>query len=81
VIVSNRELKDLWNERVREAHVQASKEFRATWGEHFENRLNDDSNLAIVLARRQESEPLAEYVRVLKIFSELVLSGKEPHGA
>jgi len=50
-------------------------------GEHFENRLNDDSNLAIRLARRRESEALQEYVRVLKIFTDMVLSGKEPHGA
>ena len=79
--MKHREIEDPWNERARGAHlqyVQASTAFRTTWDEHFENHLSDDSNLALLRGGRRESEALREYMRVLKIFSDPVLSGKTP---
>ena len=74
-------LEDTWRERVRNARIryeQAAKTFRATWGEHFEERVTSDPTFAIQQARQVESEALAEYVRVLKIFTDLVIHGKLP---
>ena len=77
-------LEDEWREKVRNARIryeQATKAFRATWGEHFEERLTSDPTFAIEQSRKVESEALAEYVRVLKIFTDLVIHGKQPPGS
>lgn len=78
---SHRELENIWRERLRKARLnyeEAAKAFKATWGEHFEERLTADPTFAIQQARRLESDALAEYMRVLKIFSDLVLRGTIP---
>ncbi|PWU05908.1 MAG: hypothetical protein C5B51_13565 [Terriglobia bacterium] len=75
------ELENLWRGHLREARVryeEASRLFRATWGEHFERRLTEDPTFAIQNARQAEVKALNEYVRVLKIFTDLVLHGKVP---
>ena len=78
---SKRELEDVWRERLRDARLkyeQASKAFRATWGEHFESKLTADPTIAIQGARNLESQALAEYTRVLEVFADLVVNGKLP---
>jgi hypothetical protein len=78
---SRQELEEIWRQRVRQARLRyedASAAFRSTWGEHFETRLSADPMHAIQQARKVESQALTEYVRVLKIFTELVLRGKAP---
>jgi hypothetical protein len=78
---SKQALEDIWRQRVREARLRyeaASAAFRKTWGEHFEQRLSVDPTHAIQQARKVESEALAEYMRALKIFTDLVLHGKIP---
>jgi hypothetical protein len=78
---SKRELEDFWRERLREARLkyeEASKAFKATWGEHFEKRLTADPTIAILRARDIEVQALSEYMRVLKIFTDLVVHGKLP---
>ena len=75
------ELEDRWREKVRLAclrYEEAAKAFRATWHEHLDERPMADPAFAIEQARKVESEALAEYVRVLKIFSDLLLRGKIP---
>ena len=72
---------DLWRERLRDARLryqQTAKEFAATWGGHFQMHLIYDSSHAFRQARRVESKALEEYVRVLKIFTNLVLKGEVP---
>jgi len=51
---------------------------KATWGEHFESRLTADPTIAILQARNLESQALAEYMRVIKIFTDLTVHGKLP---
>jgi hypothetical protein len=80
---SRQELEDIWRERVREARIkyeQASKAFRATWGEQFERELTTDPTFAIEQARNREVAALKEYMRVLKVFTDLVVHGKRPEG-
>jgi hypothetical protein len=77
---SKKELQNIWRERVREARLkyeEASDAFKATWGEHFESRFTADPSLAIQKARELEAQALSEYMRVLKIYSDLILH-KEP---
>jgi hypothetical protein len=81
---SKKELEDIWRERVREARLKyedASDAFRATWSEHFESRLTADSTLARQQARDVETAALCEYVRVLRIYTDLTVHGKLPEDA
>ena len=76
-------LEDTWRERVKAARVRydkASREFRSVWGEHFEERLAADPTFAIQLARKHETAALQEYMRALKIYSDLLLRGQMPPG-
>jgi hypothetical protein len=78
---SKLELENIWRARVREARLkyeEASNAFRATWGEHFESKLTADPTLAIERARDVETAALCEYVRVLKIYTNLTVHGKLP---
>jgi hypothetical protein len=78
---SGRQLEAIWRERLRAARLRydgAAKAFRDTWGEHLETRLTADPSFAILQARKVESAALAEYMRVLEIFTDLVLHGKMP---
>lgn len=75
------EQEDLWRGKLRlarERYEEAAKAFRTTWAEHFEPRPTTDSTFAIQHARKLESQALAEYMRVLKIFTDLLLHGKIP---
>ncbi len=75
------QLENTWRERVRASRLRyeaAAKAFRATWGEQFEERLTADPTFAIQQARKLESAALADYVRDLKIFTDLILHDKEP---
>jgi hypothetical protein len=78
---SQPELENVWRERLREARLKYEKAFdafRATWGEHFEGRLTANPTLAIERARAVEPQALCEYVRVLRIYSDLTVHGKLP---
>jgi hypothetical protein len=75
------DLENIWSERVRaarERYRDASRAFQDIWDEHFEIHLSTDPTHAIQHARQVESAALSEYVRVLKIFTDLVLHGKTP---
>ena len=79
--ISKQELQDIWRERVRATRLNyeaASNAFNATWSEHFEERLSSDPTLALQRTRKAESEALAEYMRVLQVYVDLVLHGKIP---
>jgi hypothetical protein len=79
--VFKQELEDVWRERLREARLkyeEASGAFKATWGEHFESKLTADPTIGILQARNLESKALAEYMRVLEVFADLVVNGKLP---
>jgi CheY-like chemotaxis protein len=74
------ELEESWRARVEAAHTQyqaASKQYR----ELMQGRpdgLPPNKDDAVALAREAESYALAEYTRVLHIFSELTAQGKMP---
>ena len=59
-------------------YEEAAKSFKATWGEHFEAAPTSDLTLAIQRARNIESHALSEYMRVLRVFADLVVHGKLP---
>lgn len=75
------QLDDLWRARVRIARANyetAVAVFKQTWAEHYDEHLTADPSYAIRQARRVEGAALAEYMRVLRIFSDLVLHGRQP---
>ena len=78
---SIRKLEEIWVERVRgarERYREATATFQKVWDENFDIHLAADPTHAIQHARKVESAALNEYVRVLKIFTDLVLNGKVP---
>jgi hypothetical protein len=78
---SKRELETIWGEKVRVArdlYREASKAFELTWNENFDIHLASDPTLAIQQARKVESAALKEYMRVLKIFTNLIVHNRIP---
>ena len=82
----HRDLKDTWRvraEMARERYEMASRRYRKLLEEKPEGLIpRQDGPLA--LARQAESEALAEYTRILKLFTELTSHGQipeEPLGA
>lgn len=79
-ISARRKLEDHWRARLREAqerYESATAAYRALLGEHGDGGgQRKDGYLA--RARRAEAEALAEYTRVLHIFTELTLRGGTP---
>jgi hypothetical protein len=76
-----RELERIWREKLRTArdrYREATVAFQKTWDENFDLHLAVDPTHAIQQARKIESEALDQYVRVLKIYTDLVLHGKIP---
>lgn len=73
-------LEDAWRSRfemARERYKQASAHYRELVAQQPEGIIpREDSPLA--LARQAESEALAEYSRILKVFTELTIRGRIP---
>lgn len=77
-------MEDLWRCRLQQAqerHKLAVETARKVTLENTQ-RLSEspDSSLALHQVHAQESAALEEYMRVLKIFTELVVNGKMPDG-
>jgi len=75
-----RTLEDSWRQRLEEARADYKK---AT--DQYRKLLHDQPggtrhspNGALALARLAESEALAEYIRALRVFTELTVNGKMP---
>ena len=71
---------DSWRLRVEETQFryrEATDQYRKLLQEQPDGTPHDP-NSALALARRAESEALAEYTRVLRIFTELAVNGKMP---
>lgn len=73
-------LEESWRLRVEETRARYNK---AT--EHYRHLLQQqperaqrEANGSLALARKAESEALAEYSRVLRTFTELTVNGKIP---
>jgi hypothetical protein len=73
-------MEDSWRERLEETQARyqkATEQYRRLLQEQPHGSSNDlDGPLA--LARQQESEALAEYARVLRLFTDLTVKGKVP---
>ena len=86
VSVSRKELKLLWLERVSQAReryvfkTEICKMLMAERAVTFPNILPSypDGTLALHHALQRESEALHEYMRVLRIYTDLVTFGKMP---
>ena len=77
---SRQELEDIWRSKLEQAHHRyqaATKEYRRLLAETPEG-LPPGLDSALARARRAESEALAEYSQVLRVFSELTIHGKLP---
>ena len=73
-------LEDSWRSRVEEAQARyhkATERYRRLLQEQ-PGRMSHDRKAALALARQAESEALAEYCRVLRAFTELIVNGKVP---
>jgi len=78
---SPQDLDRIWRERIlaaRKRYENAAQAFRAIWGEHFDGKLTTDGRFAIQQAGKIESDALAEYIRALKAYTELMLTGRVP---
>ena len=78
--ITRQELEDLWRLRLEETQVryrEATEQFRKLLRAQPDERpLNPDAALA--LARHAKSQALADYMRVLQIFTALTVNGKMP---
>jgi len=76
------ELKQIWLSRLdtaRQLHEEAARELDRLVGEWDHGLLPDSSGLELIRqARRREHSALDEYVRVLRICTDLVVHGKLP---
>ncbi len=76
------QLEALWRSRVREARERYTTAAGRTWAvlEEWEQSLLPSPDGAFIVRRSAELEAtaLSEYVRVLKVFTELVAHGKVP---
>ena len=79
---SRRELEEFWLFRVRDArtHYQQAAEQRQRMVEELNQKLipYTDGSFAIARARRAESTALADWGRVLSIYTDLLFKGKVP---
>lgn len=78
--LARRDLEDAWrvrSEMARERYQTASKRYRKLLDAKPEGLIpRQDDPLA--LARHAESEALAEYTRILNLFTELTVNGQIP---
>ena len=78
--LTRQDLEDAWRvrcERARERYEMASRRYRKLLDQKPEGLIpRHDAPLA--LARHAESEALAEYMRILKLFTELIVHGRIP---
>jgi hypothetical protein len=78
--ITRQALEDSWRLRLEETQVryrEATEQYRKLLQAQSDGRpLNPDGALA--LARHAESQALADYMRVLQIFTELTVNGKMP---
>jgi hypothetical protein len=73
-------LEDCWRLRLEETRVhyrKATDQYRKLLQDQPAGR-PQDPNGALALARQAESEARAEYARVLRVFTELIVNGKMP---
>jgi len=78
---SRHELDERWRQKLctaRQRYEEASDAFRIACEEHLGTLPTSDSTFAIAHARKVESAAMAEYMRILKIFTDLLLYGKAP---
>ena len=78
--LARRDLENAWrvrSEMARERYETASRLYRKLLDEKPEGLIpgHDDP---MALARHAESEALAEYTRILKLFTELIVHGRIP---
>ena len=77
---ARRDLEEAWrvrSEMARERYEMASRRYRKLLDEKPRGLIprHDDP---LALARHEESEALAEYMRILRLFTELTLHGRIP---
>ena len=73
-------MEDSWRVRLEETQARyqkATEQYRRLLQERPHGRSNDLDG-ALALARQQESEALAEYTRVIRLFTDLTVKGKMP---
>ena len=80
--VERRQLEDLWREKVEEARRRyiAALELCRKLLEGMPDGTPPDPNGATARARQVQAETLAEYTRVLRVFTELTVHGQTPGG-
>ena len=79
---SRSELEDRWRARLSDAkrgHDVASAQFRAAAAQHRAlGLISSDGNLALHQALVAEAKARQEYIRILRIFTDLVVHGRVP---
>ena len=79
-VLACQDLQEAWrlrSERARERYARASARYRELLKESPEG-LIPGQNDPLALARQAESKALAEYTRIVKIYTELIVHGQIP---
>lgn len=80
VSATRQALEDSWRLRVEETQARyrkATEQYRRVLQEQ-PNGISHDPKGALALARQAQSEALAEYLRMLRAFTDLTVHGKVP---
>jgi hypothetical protein len=78
------DLREKWRTRLEQArarHLEASAEFRdVVWKVNSGSTPVADGSHSVLVARMRENAAQNEFMRVLRIFTDLVTEGKLPEG-
>ena|SRR5271165_1334080 len=76
------EMEDLWRTRLAEAkrnYHQATTQFRLAADEHRKGEIpSPDGSLRLSQAISAEARARGEYVRILRLFTDLIMHGRAP---
>src|SRR6185295_15568686 len=80
--IERQNLEDVWRMKLEEAsnrYKAANVCYRKKLEEQSKGLCNDeDASAALIGAQQEESQTLAEYLRILKMFTDLTVYGKIP---
>jgi hypothetical protein len=79
---ARRRSEEIWRERLHQAEIRyhlTSSRTRQMQAEHSNGSMpSPDGDLALRKALRSENAARAEYMRVLRVFTQLILYGERP---
>ena len=78
---AGRRTEEIWRDKLRQADIRyqlASVQYRQSQAEFLNGSVSPDGECALRKALRAENEARADYIRVLRLFTQLILHGERP---